>query len=356
LKVPRAFQAPARAGRMSYAVMVRFEKMDIRSAAALNPKKSHTYFRDSADLRRRLTEVLPRELIRELHVRSAWRHFLVTFRQFALIAISTWVLSTQSNPLLWIPFAFIQGFTIFNFTVLLHEVVHEAVLHKNSPWRTRLLGILYAVPSGISHLQFTRWHLDHHDNLGSKVEDPKRFHLSPKRNARWYKALYFTPALFFIYFRAARAESAGYPEELRKRIGFERNLTMLGHLAILAGLWIFFSAGLMAKVYAVPYFLVFPIAFAMNRMGQHYYVKPDKPAMWSTLVKSSLFWNFTFIWSNFHLEHHYFPRVPFYNLKKLHFALMPFYKEMGMKPVGYATLIYGWLIKNGKPHTDWGIT
>ena len=49
--------------------------------------------------------------------------------------------------------------------------------------------------------------LDHHAELGSDVGDPKRHHLSPKRNARWFKLLYATPALFPIYFRAARRET-----------------------------------------------------------------------------------------------------------------------------------------------------
>ena len=75
------------------------------------------------------------------------------------------------------------------------------------PLAERVLGFLYAVPSGISPSQFTRWHLDHHAELGSDEEDPKRHHLSPKVNARWYKLLYCTPALFPIYFRAARRET-----------------------------------------------------------------------------------------------------------------------------------------------------
>lgn len=327
--------------------------MDLRDAMALNPQKSHFYASASLDLKRRLQVLIPHDELKRLHERSAWRHFLVVFRQFALLGVSSWFLATRSEPWIWIPFAFVQGFTIFNFTVLLHEAIHEAVVKRNRPWITRLLGILYAFPSGISHLQFSRWHLDHHDNLGSPSDDPKRFHLSPKRNARWYKALYFTPALFVIYFRAARKEAATYIPALRNRIGRERNLTILGHVAILSGLWIAFGPAVMARVYAVPYFLIFPIAFALNRVGQHYYVNPKNPAQWSTLVKSSPFWNFAFLWSNFHLEHHYFPRVPFYNLARLHRLLKPFYNEMGMKPVGYGTLVYGWLVKNGAPHTDW---
>ena len=327
----------------------------IAAASTLSPIKSHHYGRATEQLRRKLTLALPREELRRLHVRKPWRHFLVTLRQIVLIAISSYVLYRFTHPLVFIPFALIQGFTIFNFTVLLHEVVHETVTGRFRPWLTRLLGVAYSFPSGISHLQFTRWHLDHHDNLGSPTEDPKRFHLSPKRNARWYKALYFTPALFAIYFRAARREMATYPAALQARIARERNLTMLGHVAILAVLWFTLGGAAMSRIYLIPYFFVFPIAFALNRMGQHYYINPANPAQWSTLVKSSLFWNFAFLWSNFHLEHHYFPRVPFYNLPRLHRLLKPFYQREGMKPVGYATLIYGWLIRNGAPHSDWSL-
>jgi fatty acid desaturase len=329
--------------------------LDLREAMALNPRKSHFYARNTTDLKQRLQRAVPRDELRRLHARSTPRHLAVTLRQFVLLAVSSWALAARPEWWLFVPLALVQGFTIFNFTVLLHEVVHETAVRHNAAWSTRLLGVLYAFPSGISHLQFTRWHLDHHDNLGSPVDDPKRFHLSPKRNARWYKALYFTPALFFIYFRAARKEMAGYPEPLQAAIRRERNLTILGHLGILALLWAALGAAPMLRVYAIPYFFVFPVAFAMNRIGQHYYVDPANPARWSTLVKSSLFWNFAFLWSNFHLEHHYFPRVPFYNLARLHRLLRPFYAEMGMKPVGYGRLLYGWLVRNGAPHTDWAL-
>ena len=321
----------------------------------LSPLKSHYYVAHTAALRARLALAVPRDELKRLHHRKPWRHFFVTLRQLALLGLSSWVLATRGEPLIWIPFAFVQGFTIFNFTVLLHEVVHDTVVNRMSPRLTRALGLCYAFPSGISHLQFTRWHLDHHDNLGSNTEDPKRFHLSPKRNARWYKLLYFTPALFPIYFRAARKEAATYAPELRARINRERNLTILGHLTIMTALGFALGPGPMLRIYVVPYFLIFPIAFALNRLGQHYYIDPANPAQWSTLVRSSLFWNFAFLWSNFHLEHHYFPRVPFYNLPRLHRLLRPFYRQEGMKPTGYARLLYGWLVRNGAPHTNWSL-
>jgi len=212
---------------------------------------------------------------------------------------------------------------------------------------------MYAIPSGISASQFTKWHLDHHANLGSYDDDPKRHWLSPKRNARWLKALYFTPALFPIYFRAAAKETASYEPELRKRISQERLVTIAFQLGVL-GLIAWLGGPFVAwKLYAVPVLLIFPIAFALNRLGQHYDIDPDDPAKWATLVKDSWFWNAAFLYSNFHLEHHYFPSVPFYNLPRLQKLLTSFYEKRGIGAHGYGELVWNWLVLNKKPHSKW---
>src|SRR5262249_43518712 len=139
----------------------------LATASTLNPSKAHHYIKATTELKEELARAVPRDELRRLHERSTARHAVVTLRQVLILAVCSWALVRFSNPLVWIPLAVVQGFTIFNFTVLLHEVVHETVSPRHRPWLTRLLGVMYAFPSGISHLQFTRWHLDHHDNLGS---------------------------------------------------------------------------------------------------------------------------------------------------------------------------------------------
>lgn len=313
------------------------------------------YARASVDLRRELARSVPRDLLRSLHEPVAAKHFAVLGWQIALLVLATTGSALSDAPYIWIPCAVVAGFTIFNFTVMLHEVVHEAIFAKRRAWCNGLLGHLYAFPSGISRTQFTRWHLDHHAQLGDPEADPKRHHLSPKRNARWYKLLYCTPALFAIYFRAARRETATYPEPLQRRIAWERRLTILGHLAILAALIVFAGWWIALKVYIVPYFLVFPFAFTLNRLGQHYNIDPSDPAKWSTLMAPSRFWDIAYLWSNYHLEHHYFPRVPFYNLPRLHRALKGFYARHGMEPTTYPRLLWHWFVRNRPPHAKWSI-
>ena len=315
--------------------------------------KSHFYSAHATALRTELASAISRDELEALHRKSGARHLLITARQFAILGLASWGLIAFSNPLIWIPLAFVQGFTIFNFTVLLHEVVHHTVFQRRRPGLERALGWLYAVPSGISASQFTRWHLDHHAELGSSDDDPKRHHLSPKRNARWFKLLYCSPALFPIYFRAARKESATYPADLQRQIAFERRVSIGVHLSILA--LIAATAGISAalRAYVVPVFFIFPIAFMLNRLGQHYDINPNDPAEWSTLVRGHWFWDFTFLNSNYHLEHHYFAGVPFYRLPALQRTLRPFYARHRMRWQTYSGLLYGWLVENRAPHTDW---
>jgi fatty acid desaturase len=319
----------------------------------LVPSKTHFFSQHAAALRGELGRTVPRPLLRRLHDRSASRHLLIALRQFALLALGTWGLVASSQPLVVVLLVFVQGFTVFNFTVLLHEVVHHAVFARRRPAAERLLGLLYAVPSGLSASQFTRWHLDHHAELGSADADPKRHHLSPKVNARWLKLLYATPCLFPIYFRAARREAASYPRDLQARIAWERRVSIACHLAALGLLAWRFGAGAALRAYVVPVLFVFPFAFALNRLGQHYDIDPGDPAMWTTLVRGHWFWDFAFLNSNYHLEHHYFPGVPFYRLPALQRALVPFYRRRGFRWRSYGSLVRGWLVDNRAPHTNW---
>jgi fatty acid desaturase len=313
-----------------------------------------TYYAEHAqELKQDLAREIPVDELRALHRKRPLLHASIAAANFAVVILSAAAILQLDRWYLWLPFAFAAGFGVFNCTVLLHEVVHRAILERSSEKAYRLLGLLYAIPSGISASQFTRWHLDHHAGLGSSEEDPKRHYLSPKKNARWLKLLYFTPALFPIYFRAAAKETASYEPELRRRIAVERVGSVAFHLSLLL-----LAAGLGGwavawKLYVVPVFFVFPIAFALNRLGQHYDIDPADPAKWSTLVKGSWFWDYAFLFSNYHLEHHYFPGVPFYNLGKLQRLLLPFYGKRGMVAHGYGDLLWRYIVLNRQPHTLW---
>jgi fatty acid desaturase len=305
------------------------------------------------EIQRRLSRFLTRDDIREVHRRSGWRHFALAAQRVVLLVGIGLVTYHVAEPWAWIPLAILQGFVILSFIILLHEQVHNLIFAQRRPFWERVLGLLYALPSAISASQFKRWHLDHHSELGTEDGDPKRAYLTPKRVARWYKALYMTPALFVIYSIASAKAARKYPISLRRRINVEKAVFIGLHLVFAWWLWSHAGFATWARVHAVPVFIAFPFAFTLNRLGQHYAIDPGDPAKWSTLVKSHWFWNWIFVYSNLHLEHHYLVGVPAYNLPKLQQRLWPFYESIGHRPMGFGKILYHWFVKNRPPHTTW---
>ena len=270
----------------------------------------------TAALREEFRTLLSAERLRELHRVSGWRHALVAFRQFALAAgcVAAIVLG-RDLWFVWLPAAVLLGFLLFSFTVLLHEVVHRAVFRRRETRWNRVLAWLYALPSGLAPGQFTRWHLDHHAELAAR-------------------------------------EAAGYPAELRRRLKRQRIVVVAVHLALIGAL-AFAGWDLLFKLYVLPVFFVFPVAFTINRLGQHYDIEPDDPACWGTILRSNPAWDFLFLWSSYHMEHHYFPAVPFYNLKRLHAELKPVFERHPMRVRTYGGLLWDWFVRNKHPHLSW---
>lgn len=316
-------------------------------------EKGRFYYQNTGDLKRRLSAEIPRTELRELHKVNAWRHFMVAGRHVAFFGLCAWALWQDTWVWLWPIAAVLQGFNLLGFLILVHEQVHKAIFQKSRPRLERFLGILYALPTGISVSQFTRWHLDHHNELGHHEHDPKRAHLSPKKNSRWVKMLYMTPALFVIYARASRMEAATYPADLQRKIRWERLLSLVAHLSVMAALLTFGGVGELLRVHTIPVFFMFPPIFVLNRLGQHYDIDNSDPAKWSTRVNGNPIWHFLFLWSNFHIEHHYYQRVPFYNLKKLNRKLTGFYDKTDLRNHSYISMVWGWLVLNKEAHTDW---
>jgi fatty acid desaturase len=315
--------------------------------------KPRHYLQHQGDLRERLKASLPEGLLHRLHRLSGWRHAGVAGLLMATYLGLAFVLASATAWWLWLPAACLQGFVILNFTILLHEVVHDLVVPGPRRSWAIWLGRLYALPCGISASQFDRWHNDHHRELGNPETDPKRAHLSPKRNARWWKLLYMTPLLFLIYARAAKGEAQGYEAELQRRIRLERLAALLVHAAAVWGLAEWGGAMLVLKVWFLPLFVFFPIAFVINRLGQHYDIDPNEVAAWSTRVDGNPLIRLLFLASNHHIEHHYFPRVPLYRLPELNRALGPFFAAEGIPNRSYRGLLYDWFVRNRAPHSDW---
>ena len=233
-----------------------------------------TYHDHARDLNRELRAAIPKERLTDLHQRRA----LAT-----LLDRHTTDSTAGGATRLDLPRRFVLGLVsrkrtigIRDFQLLRFATRIRASVHfpQKTPAQ-RPPGLVYGWISGLAFSQFKRWHLDHHDHLGSSHADPKRAHLSPRINSPWFKLLYCTPMLFPIYFRAVAETFKGYPEQLSRQIKRERTVGIVLHLGVLAWFWTL-DPWFAFKAHLFPVFFIFPIAFTVNRLGQHYVINQMK--------------------------------------------------------------------------------
>ena len=278
------------------------------SATIESQVKSHHYSQHAAGLRAELGDAISREQMRDFHQKSAVRHLVVAARQFALLAAATWGLIRFDNPLVWVPLAVVQGFTIFNFTILLHEVVHDLVFERKRPPAQRVLGLalrdperdfgqpVHAVAPGSS--RGARLRRRRSEAASSVAEGQQAVVQAAVLHAR--------PVPDLLPRRPPRIGHVSR-RRFNGRSRWERKVSVAAHLTAIGLLWYFFGIFAALRTSIIPVFFVFPIAFTLNRLGQHYDINPDDPAQWGTLMKGHWFWDFAYLNSNYHLEHHYFP-------------------------------------------------
>ncbi|HEY6843975.1 MAG TPA: hypothetical protein VI391_07390, partial [Thermoanaerobaculia bacterium] len=88
-----------------------------------------SYYADHAQqLKQDLAAAVPIEDLRRLHEKRPALHSLVAFLNFAVLIACAVAIVHFNVWYFWLPFAIVAGFAVFDFTVLLHEVVHRAVL------------------------------------------------------------------------------------------------------------------------------------------------------------------------------------------------------------------------------------
>src|SRR5918996_4765280 len=123
-----------------------------QSIASVNcqpPTVNMAYYDEHArQLKRDLAAEIPTDELRRLHQKRPWLHALIALANVAALVLAGAAIVHFDRWYLWLPFAFVAGFAVFDFTVLLHEVVHRAVLAQSRDGAYRVLGLLYAVPSG----------------------------------------------------------------------------------------------------------------------------------------------------------------------------------------------------------------
>ena len=276
---------------------------------------------------------IPKERLQELTTRSDARGFLHTFAQLALLSATGFTAWYSLSHWPWyatVAAIYFHG-TVFNFVGLIgpaHELGHRTVF-KTPFWNEFFLK-LYAFLSWTNYPIFRRSHVKHHAltvyaELDLEVVLPQKL--------RWFDvltSLTVNPqaawAMFHNAVRMSRGTIKGewearlYPPEDKKGRREFRNwarVILVGHILLAAlfiwsGQWILLLLITFGQCYAgwLGLLVGFPQHAGLISSVPDFRLS-GRTFMLNPFARF-LYWNM-----NYHVEHHMYAAVPFYNLPKL---------------------------------------
>ncbi|WP_163778784.1 fatty acid desaturase family protein [Myxococcus vastator] len=268
------------------------------------------------------TESLTPSQLRELEQVDA-RHVprLVVFFVLYLgaAALSVVLAARDATGSVWLaraPLYLIAAASLHGISLFTHEAVHGGL--SRWPWLNRLGGIACALPVLQNYAAYKVLHLKHHADLGGG-KDPD--HYANYTGRRWLELLMHVGRLLL-----------GYPAYItmipilgwRQGTTAERRWVLLEVALAGAGLAaavLFIPGQVLLHAWAIPMLLLNTLV-NVRGMSQHTFLpESTHPVRGSRTILSNPVTRFFMCNENYHLEHHLYPRVPWYNLPALHRTL-----------------------------------
>jgi len=208
---------------------------------------------------------------------------------------------------------------------LMHEGMHGNFF-RNRRW-DRWYGFLIGLPSLFPFSEYRTNHLLHHRYTRSEQDPDEVLNLtrSKRLQSLIFYAMYFLGTYIFLFHIPYVVYTRGTRRE-RIAAATERLLIFLLVGGLLVAGWTFGFLDVLFHCWLIP--LVVATAFTSIRIcGEHQMTGGNHPLRLARTVTSNPLCSFFNVNLNYHLEHHLFPGVPWYNLPKLHRVLLPEYKK-----------------------------
>jgi fatty acid desaturase len=278
------------------------------------------------------------------------RHYarLVIFGFLYLAGACGAVLLAQMHPgRLWVfaanlPFYLLAAASLHGISLFTHEGVHGTLSLR--AWWNRALSIACALPVLQNFSAYKVLHLKHHHHLG-KEGDPD--HYANYTSWTWLEFLMHWGRLII-----------GYPAYIIAIpiLGFRQGTAP-------ARRWILFEVSLLLLLMAAaiafvpwPWLLhgwIIPMIFIntlvnIRGMSQHTFLEHQEDTVLGTRsILTNRLTAFFMCNENYHLEHHLYPAVPWYNLPRLHRALRDELVACGAPFIGsYFAFVREFVIKS----------
>jgi fatty acid desaturase len=267
-----------------------------------------------------------RKKIWKLHTLRLWMNSV------ALLFIGLWVAAawTMLQFPTWpvrIAGTFLIGACIHALAILMHEGIHGS--YFRNPVLDRTTAFLLGAPAFFSETAYRVPHIVHH-RFNRSERDPDEFSNVSRKRAVVSLAFYAWIVLGMpvyvvqVYVGALRRGSR------RERLHVILETALLA--VLYAGVIIWAAShkklGLVVELWLVPA-CVAAIFGNVRGWAEHTMTVKGSPLTQSRTVTSNWFVSLFMCNLNYHLEHHLFPAMPWYNLPKLHALLADEYRAAG---------------------------
>lgn len=207
---------------------------------------------------------------------------------------------------------FLSGLAFFVFFLEVHEGMHS-VLFKNKLLND-LVSFLFCLPLFMSLTGAVILHLRHHRYLGGQGDpDEYRFYAKTKLGLMllYYGRVLIAP-LIYVFLIPVLGYRHATPRQRRRIL-----LEFAGMFAFYVAIFSYIPFKVLLLVWLIPTFVT-GFLIGLWGLAQHALTDASDPLLASRSVHAGPLVSFCFINQNYHLEHHLFPEVPSYHLKKVY--------------------------------------
>lgn len=273
-------------------------------------------------VRRRDLQEEKRRCIQRLHVLDQ-RWNLVVPLHFGIWLGAGYVAVQSTGTMLNLAMYIMGGLSLSTLSVLAHESVHNLFTRKHSI--DRWIGFLCGLPVIFSAGAYRVMHHEHHKHVRSP-NDPDDIE-NVTRSSRLLALVYVTILLVGVYAYIVQVPA----QAIKNSRGMERVGVVaecVGIVFAVALAWTLVPAAVMVEAWLIPLLVAGMIA-NMRGIAEHGMTTGGNEFSDTRTVMTNPVLSFMMCNINYHLEHHLYPGVPWYNLPKVHALLQDEYRAAG---------------------------
>ena len=245
----------------------------------------------------------------------------------AMVALTWLAWTTPSAALKWVAYVGI-GYLWMGMVTFMHDGTHNTLFRTR--WANLAFGIVCMLPLMASFIAFKEDHLEHH-RYNRSPRDPDAFTMG-KRGVLdfvlFYAYIIGGALLSFIHFNFIYPVQRFGPKQWAIHL-FETALKIACYWALIAWAMRNGVLGKTLEVWLVPVF-IFSVFNSIRFLAEHYETPWNEGQRVGSRTTISnpvqrFFWNNI----NWHIGHHVYPAVPWYNLEELHELMRPTIEARG---------------------------